>query len=129
MQSDSFISAASFQETTKVLTEAAISGAVDHLVGLKENVILGHLIPAGTGFKPYLKLGARQIGEPPPIEPEAPVAIPMAEEFLIAGTLADAADEVGVLTASSGPSEMGSDDAGGTLGDGTGETEATPDPI
>ena len=50
MQSDSFISAASFQETTKVLTEAAMAGKVDYLVGLKENVILGHLIPAGTGF-------------------------------------------------------------------------------
>src|SRR5262249_8553037 len=45
-----FISAASFQETTKVLTEAALSGKVDYLVGLKENVILGHLVPAGTGF-------------------------------------------------------------------------------
>ncbi|MEX0728050.1 MAG: DNA-directed RNA polymerase subunit beta' [Planctomycetaceae bacterium] len=50
VQSDSFISAASFQETTKVLTEAALAGKVDGLVGLKENVILGHLIPAGTGF-------------------------------------------------------------------------------
>jgi DNA-directed RNA polymerase subunit beta' len=51
VQSSSFISAASFQETTKVLTEAALAGKVDHLVGLKENVILGHLIPAGTGFR------------------------------------------------------------------------------
>jgi len=51
VQSESFISAASFQETTKVLTEAALAGKVDGLVGLKENVILGHLIPAGTGFK------------------------------------------------------------------------------
>ncbi|MCA9049270.1 MAG: DNA-directed RNA polymerase subunit beta', partial [Planctomycetaceae bacterium] len=50
VQSESFISAASFQETTKVLTEAALGGRVDQLVGLKENVILGHLIPAGTGF-------------------------------------------------------------------------------
>ncbi len=50
VQSDSFISAASFQETTKVLTEAALAGKIDYLVGLKENVILGHLIPAGTGF-------------------------------------------------------------------------------
>ncbi len=50
VQSESFISAASFQETTKVLTEAALAGRVDQLVGLKENVILGHLIPAGTGF-------------------------------------------------------------------------------
>jgi DNA-directed RNA polymerase subunit beta' len=51
VQSESFISAASFQETTKVLTEAALAGKIDLLVGLKENVILGHLIPAGTGFK------------------------------------------------------------------------------
>jgi DNA-directed RNA polymerase subunit beta' len=53
LQSDSFISAASFQETTKVLTEAALAGRTDGLVGLKENVILGHLIPAGTGFSWY----------------------------------------------------------------------------
>jgi len=53
VQSESFISAASFQETTKVLTEAALAGKVDYLVGLKENVILGHLVPAGTGFKEH----------------------------------------------------------------------------
>lgn len=53
VQSSSFISAASFQETTKVLTEAALSGKIDKLVGLKENVILGHLIPAGTGFRSF----------------------------------------------------------------------------
>jgi len=50
---DSFLSAASFQETTKVLTEAAIKGKVDHLLGLKENVIIGKLIPAGTGMELY----------------------------------------------------------------------------
>ncbi len=55
LQSDSFISAASFQETTKVLTEAALAGKKDELVGLKENVILGHLIPAGTGFRAYVR--------------------------------------------------------------------------
>ncbi|MFH1920839.1 MAG: DNA-directed RNA polymerase subunit beta', partial [Planctomycetota bacterium] len=53
VQSSSFISAASFQETTKVLTEAALAGKVDNLVGLKENVILGRLVPAGTGFRTY----------------------------------------------------------------------------
>ena len=53
LATDSFLSAASFQETTKVLTEAAIKGKVDHLVGLKENVIIGKLIPAGTGLKHY----------------------------------------------------------------------------
>ena len=56
LQTKSFISAASFQETTKVLNEAAISGKVDHLEGLKENVIVGHLIPAGTGMRKYEKL-------------------------------------------------------------------------
>ena len=59
VQSDSFISAASFQETTKVLTEAALAGKVDYLVGLKENVILGHLVPAGTGFKAHLDAEVR----------------------------------------------------------------------
>ena len=53
LQSESFISAASFQETTKVLTQAAIAGKVDYLLGLKENVILGHMVPAGTGFKAH----------------------------------------------------------------------------
>jgi len=64
VQSSSFISAASFQETTKVLTEAALAGKVDPLVGLKENVILGHLVPAGTGFKSYQESSVR-------IRPEA----------------------------------------------------------
>lgn len=53
LQTDSFISAASFQETTKVLNEAAVSGKVDYLLGLKENVIVGHKIPAGTGLREY----------------------------------------------------------------------------
>jgi DNA-directed RNA polymerase subunit beta' len=53
LSSDSFLSGASFQESTKVLTEASLRGAVDTLVGLKENVLLGHLIPAGTGFRRY----------------------------------------------------------------------------
>jgi hypothetical protein len=53
LSTDSFISAASFQETTRVLTEAAISGRIDYLRGLKENVIMGRLIPAGTGMRYY----------------------------------------------------------------------------
>ena len=53
LETDSFLSAASFQETTRVLTDAAIRGKVDHLRGLKENVIIGKLIPAGTGAKQY----------------------------------------------------------------------------
>ncbi|MEQ1630727.1 MAG: DNA-directed RNA polymerase subunit beta' [Planctomycetota bacterium] len=60
LQSDSFISAASFQETTKVLTEAALAGKRDELVGLKENVILGHLVPTGTGFREYQKTRVRK---------------------------------------------------------------------
>jgi DNA-directed RNA polymerase subunit beta' len=56
LSTDSFISAASFQETTRVLTEAAISGKVDYLRGLKENVIMGRLIPAGTGMEFYRKI-------------------------------------------------------------------------
>ncbi|HZZ42209.1 MAG TPA: DNA-directed RNA polymerase subunit beta' [Tepidisphaeraceae bacterium] len=74
LQSESFISAASFQETTKVLTEAALAGAVDTLVGLKENVILGHLIPAGTAFNPHLNLRMKHLAEPPPAEEPAPGA-------------------------------------------------------
>jgi DNA-directed RNA polymerase subunit beta' len=57
LSTDSFLSAASFQETTRVLTEASINGKVDHLRGLKENILMGRLIPAGTGFAGYQKLG------------------------------------------------------------------------
>jgi len=64
LSTESFIAAASFQETTRVLTEAATSGKRDGLVGLKENVIMGHLIPAGTGFV------ANRIGEMAKIAPE-----------------------------------------------------------
>ena len=53
LATDSFLSAASFQETTRVLTEAAIKGKIDPLIGLKENVIIGKLIPAGTGMMRY----------------------------------------------------------------------------
>ncbi|HEV2296504.1 MAG TPA: DNA-directed RNA polymerase subunit beta' [Tepidisphaeraceae bacterium] len=74
LQSESFISAASFQETTKVLTEAALSGAVDTLVGLKENVILGHLIPAGTAFNPHLNLRLKHLAEPPAAVEQEPVS-------------------------------------------------------
>ena len=56
LQTNSFMSAASFQETTKVLNDAAINGKIDKLEGLKENVICGHLIPAGTGLREYEKI-------------------------------------------------------------------------
>jgi DNA-directed RNA polymerase subunit beta' len=78
LQSESFVSAASFQETTKVLTEAAIAGKEDTLQGLKENVILGHLIPAGTAFKPYLDMEIEHLGEPVP-EPEPEMTTPAPE--------------------------------------------------
>ena len=66
LSTESFISAASFQETTRVLTEASISGKVDHLRGLKENVTMGRLIPAGTGFDFYKKVRIEPDEPPPP---------------------------------------------------------------
>jgi DNA-directed RNA polymerase subunit beta' len=69
LSTDSFISAASFQETTRVLTEAAIQGKVDYLRGLKENVIIGHLIPAGTGMAGYRRLRLES-ERPMPVEAE-----------------------------------------------------------
>jgi DNA-directed RNA polymerase subunit beta' len=71
LSTDSFISAASFQETTRVLTEASISGKVDYLRGLKENVTMGRLIPAGTGFDWY-KHVTIPADEPPPPPPPTP---------------------------------------------------------
>ncbi|MCL2701858.1 MAG: DNA-directed RNA polymerase subunit beta', partial [Phycisphaerae bacterium] len=65
LQSESFLSAASFQESTKVFTEAALAGKIDELRGLKENVILGHLIPAGTSFKPYQEMRVKRMVELP----------------------------------------------------------------
>ena len=64
LSTESFISAASFQETTRVLTEAAINGKVDRLVGLKENVIMGRLIPAGTGLPQYNRREIKVEGTP-----------------------------------------------------------------
>jgi DNA-directed RNA polymerase subunit beta' len=79
LATDSFISAASFQETTRVLTEASISGRVDFMRGLKENVIMGRLIPAGTGMDYY-----RQIALPAePMEPEPPMDETMGFEGLM----------------------------------------------
>jgi len=69
LSTESFISAASFQETTRVLTEAAISGKIDYLRGLKENVTMGRLIPAGTGFWWYrhVQIPADEPPPPPPV--------------------------------------------------------------
>ena len=73
LQAESFLSGASFQETTKVLTEASLKGAVDTLRGLKENVLLGHLIPAGTGFHEYTRMRVKRLVD----EPEANLAAEM----------------------------------------------------
>jgi DNA-directed RNA polymerase subunit beta' len=73
LETDSFISAASFQDTTRVLTEAATLGKVDYLTGFKENVIMGHLIPAGSGFDCHREVELEfTVEEPEPIfvEPE-----------------------------------------------------------
>ena len=97
LATDSFLSAASFQETTKVLTEAAIKGKVDHLVGLKENVIIGKLIPAGTGLKRYRDIQL-DTGMPEEIPAEIPAeseetaeALPEDEELII---MDDADEEI-----------------------------------
>jgi DNA-directed RNA polymerase subunit beta' len=68
LQSESFLSGASFQETTKVLTEAALRGASDQLKGLKENVLLGHLVPCGTGFAPYQSMRVKYLVDPLPTD-------------------------------------------------------------
>ncbi|MEM1210177.1 MAG: DNA-directed RNA polymerase subunit beta' [Planctomycetota bacterium] len=68
LQSESFLSGASFQETTKVLTEASLAGKSDDLQGLKENVLLGHLIPVGTGFTKYTTMEVVKLAEPPAAE-------------------------------------------------------------
>jgi len=91
LSSESFISAASFQETTKVLTEAALGGQVDRLQGLKENVILGHLIPAGSAFRRYQRMRVRHLGEPIPLLPDvAEIArgAPMRESLASSGVFA-----------------------------------------
>jgi DNA-directed RNA polymerase subunit beta' len=101
LSTDSFISAASFQETTRVLTEAAISGRVDYLRGLKENVIMGRLIPAGTGMEYYRNVDVDRdetIGEAAAQEEEFPeilggVEIPPSPHTVLPTT--DDADIVG----------------------------------
>ena len=84
LATDSFMSAASFQETTRVLTEAAIKGKVDPLMGLKENVIIGKLIPAGTGLpeveEELIRREAEQLGLPVPEKTEEPVAAAVSAE-------------------------------------------------
>ncbi|MDY0000544.1 MAG: DNA-directed RNA polymerase subunit beta' [Polyangia bacterium] len=80
LSTDSFISASSFQETTKVLTEAAIYGKIDYLRGLKENVIMGRLIPAGTGLTPYKRIGIHVEEAAIPYEQLVPEAAAVPED-------------------------------------------------
>jgi DNA-directed RNA polymerase subunit beta' len=142
LQSESFISAASFQETTKVLTEAALSSAVDRLVGLKENVILGHLVPAGTAFKPFLDMEIDHLGDPieePPSEVRMPemaeMTLPGPDDFGQAGSVpATAIAGVAMALDSGAPLASGpagdqtsgsdSDDAVWAIGDSSSGEEA-----
>jgi DNA-directed RNA polymerase subunit beta' len=78
LQTRSFISAASFQETTRVLTEAAVSGRIDSLIGLKENVIVGRLIPAGTGSV-MNRIKAEAAERDRQLAAQKPAALPSAE--------------------------------------------------
>jgi DNA-directed RNA polymerase subunit beta' len=87
LSTESFISASSFQETTKVLTEAAICGKIDYLRGLKENVIMGRLIPAGTGLAAYKRMtlnveapAEEDLPMPPPVTREIPEAMALGDE-------------------------------------------------
>jgi DNA-directed RNA polymerase subunit beta' len=104
LATDSFLSAASFQETTKVLTDAALEGKTDRLLGLKENVIIGKLIPAATGLRRYRRLE---------IEPTEPIRRPAPEEI---GLL----DE-GELAAELGLTESGDIEGFSLAGDGDGD--------
>src|SRR3989440_11000824 len=98
LATDSFLSAASFQETTKVLTDAALEGKTDRLLGLKENVIIGKLIPAATGLRRYRRLE---------IEPTEPIRRP-------------GPDEIGLLDETELAAELGLTDSGDIEGFGLG---------
>jgi DNA-directed RNA polymerase subunit beta' len=116
LQSDSFLSGASFQETTKVLTEASLRGATDNLVGLKENVLLGHLIPAGTGFHVHQAIRPKLLAEPPP-----------SEEQDIETSLAEAATKAEALGATrEEPSHLSIEVGEILIGDGTKSMQESP---
>jgi DNA-directed RNA polymerase subunit beta' len=103
LQSESFLSGASFQETTKVLTEAALAGKVDTLEGLKENVLLGHLIPVGTGFGDLQDMQIKKLAEPPASE-----ALTVEEEIeqAAAAAMAAGAEAPDEVTAPLGKSDF-----------------------
>ena len=113
LATDSFLSAASFQKTTRVLTDAAIKGKVDHLVGLKENVIIGRLIPAGTGMDRYRNLkvispgGEIKLEEPESVAPEQDFVERLLEEtdLGLRGGIDDEADIVEAYGTIEGPDE------------------------
>ena len=100
LATDSFLSAASFQETTRVLTDAAIKGKIDHLIGLKENVIIGKLIPAGTGMKYYgnieLDTDGQEIPAPAPAEEDEP-AVADSEDDLLEDDTEDIVDDESIV--------------------------------
>ncbi|BAS29095.1 DNA-directed RNA polymerase subunit beta' [Limnochorda pilosa] len=131
LATDSFLSAASFQETTRVLTEAAIKGKVDPLVGLKENVLIGKLIPAGTGLPVYRKLAVR------PADDAEPVARGEKDERLgdgagIAVQVRSGEDDTGLMATVEDEADLSGDDQAGAgeaalveeEGDGTDAEEA-----
>lgn len=91
LATDSFLSAASFQETTKVLTEAAINGKVDHLIGLKENVIIGKPIPAGTGMKRYRTI---RLNTDAAFEEEEEIILSEDDEIILSEDTFEEAEEV-----------------------------------
>jgi DNA-directed RNA polymerase subunit beta' len=83
LETESFLSAASFQDTTRVLTEAATMGKVDYLRGFKENVIMGHIIPAGTGYQLHRRVELKPLVDPIPVEEEpAPEVLSLTEQPL-----------------------------------------------
>jgi DNA-directed RNA polymerase subunit beta' len=77
LETESFLSAASFQDTTRVLTDAASMGRIDYLRGFKENVIMGHIIPAGTGFDQHRKVALKPLVE---VAPEEEIIAPAANQ-------------------------------------------------
>jgi hypothetical protein len=105
LSSESFISAASFQETTKVLTEAAIAGRRDYLVGLKENVILGHMVPTGTGFRDHYRTRVKKNIDFGEIGSGVGFAHPAGDaemEALLSGGLSAAPEEAALALAATG---------------------------
>src|SRR5262249_31289575 len=120
LATESFLSAASFQETTKVLTDASIEGKVDRLLGLKENVIIGKLIPAATGLKRYRTI---DIAPSEPILREAYERDPFLQALRELGQEATSAIDFGGLEVTFG-GEPGSD---ATSSHDAGEAEETPE--